>query len=99
MAYKLKWKYKSNGELKSPPAIGEDGTIYVCSWDYYMYAIYPNGTLRWKLNTWSWTETSPDTKADRLKKNIRNRIFFFITIQLKIVHINVLLNQTKKIRE
>ena len=28
----LKWKYKTDGEIYSSPAIGSDGTIYVGSW-------------------------------------------------------------------
>ena len=37
----LRWVYKLNGELFGSPAIGEDGTIYVASWDGYLYAIEP----------------------------------------------------------
>ncbi|MGB4458065.1 MAG: PQQ-binding-like beta-propeller repeat protein, partial [Defluviitoga tunisiensis] len=35
----LKWKYETWGLINSSPAIGSDGTIYVGSGDYYLYAI------------------------------------------------------------
>ncbi|HXK70393.1 MAG TPA: PQQ-binding-like beta-propeller repeat protein, partial [Caldisericia bacterium] len=35
----LKWKFKTDGMVQSPPAIGSDGTIYVGSNDGYLYAI------------------------------------------------------------
>jgi outer membrane protein assembly factor BamB len=34
--------------MGSSPAIAEDGTIYIGSWDTKLYAINPNGTLKWK---------------------------------------------------
>ncbi|MDN5325305.1 MAG: hypothetical protein PWP02_1024, partial [Thermosipho sp. (in: thermotogales)] len=33
----------------SSPAIGADGTIYVGSDDDYLYAINPDGSLKWKI--------------------------------------------------
>jgi outer membrane protein assembly factor BamB len=48
----LKWKYPTGDQIRSHPAIGADGTIYAVSDDGYLYAIYPNGQLRWKY----WTE-------------------------------------------
>jgi outer membrane protein assembly factor BamB len=56
----LKWKYKLEGDRNwifilyksfSFPAIGEDGTIYVGSPDSKLYAINPDGTLKWKFKT------------------------------------------------
>ncbi|RKX51936.1 MAG: hypothetical protein DRP50_08090 [Thermotoga sp.] len=38
----LKWKYKTGDEVFSSPAIGVDGTIYVGSFDDYLYAINGN---------------------------------------------------------
>jgi outer membrane protein assembly factor BamB len=35
----LKWRCKVGGEIKSSPAIGSDGTIYVGSLDSCVYAI------------------------------------------------------------
>ena len=50
--------------MKSPPAIGDDGTIYFGSWDDYLYALYPDGTLKWKLDCYSSISSSPAIGAD-----------------------------------
>jgi outer membrane protein assembly factor BamB len=47
-----KWKYKANNLIMgSSPAIAEDGTIYIGAWDDFLYAINPDGTLKWKFNS------------------------------------------------
>ena len=48
----LKWKFKTKyrSPVESSPAIGSDGTVYVGSYDGYLYAIKPDGTLKWKFN-------------------------------------------------
>ncbi len=46
----LKWVFEgAEKEMKSNPVIGADGTIYVGSDDYHLYALNPDGTLKWKL--------------------------------------------------
>jgi len=47
----LKWKYKALGEVGSSPVIASDGTVYVGSYDKYLYALNPDGTLQWKYGT------------------------------------------------
>ena len=47
----LMWKYRCGDEIDSGPAISSDGTIYVGSDDGNLYAINPNGTLKWKYKT------------------------------------------------
>ncbi|MHC4326186.1 MAG: hypothetical protein ACYSUX_18095, partial [Planctomycetota bacterium] len=51
------WKYEccfnceattTTAEIYTNPAVGPDGTIYVTSEDNYVYAINPDGTLKWK---------------------------------------------------
>ena len=37
--------------IDSPSAIGFDGTVYIGSRDYNLYAIYANGTFMWKYQT------------------------------------------------
>ena len=37
----IRWKYKTGDAIFSSAAIGEDGTIYISSWDEYLYAIEP----------------------------------------------------------
>jgi outer membrane protein assembly factor BamB len=48
----LRWTFRthSSGESSSP-AIGRDGTVYFGSVDSNLYAINPNGTLKWKFPT------------------------------------------------
>ncbi len=36
---KLKWKYKTNGSIKSAPIIMSDGTIYVGTTEGRIYAL------------------------------------------------------------
>ena len=50
-----KWRLYFTGWLDDSPSIGNDGTIY-CKGvynelPYYIYAIYPNGTEKWKYKT------------------------------------------------
>ncbi|MDH7507233.1 MAG: PQQ-binding-like beta-propeller repeat protein [Candidatus Thermoplasmatota archaeon] len=44
----LKWKFFVGDSIFSSPSIADDGTIYFGSWDGYLYAVYPDGTLKWK---------------------------------------------------
>jgi len=44
-----KWHYDTGFWIYCSPAIDNEGTIYIGSTDCYMYAIYPNGTLKWKF--------------------------------------------------
>jgi len=50
-----KWRFYFTGWLEDTPVIDSDGTIY-CKGAYnhldrYLYAIYPNGTEKWKYKT------------------------------------------------
>ncbi len=51
----VKWTFKDDQSAGiSSPAIANDGTIYYGSDrypDYFIYALYPNGTLRWRYST------------------------------------------------
>ena len=42
------WKYKTQNAADCSPAIDNDGTIYIGSTE--LYAVYPNGTLKWKYD-------------------------------------------------
>ena len=46
-----KWAFKTGDGVDSSPAIGNDGTIYVGSWDQNLYAINPNGSKKWAFKT------------------------------------------------
>lgn len=48
IAIVIKWRYKTNSDIYSSPAISDDGIIYFASDDYYLYALYPNGSLKWR---------------------------------------------------
>jgi outer membrane protein assembly factor BamB len=50
--------------LYSSPAIGSDGTIYVGSSDDALYAINPDGTLKWRCLTQGSVRSSPAIGAD-----------------------------------
>ena len=43
--------FSSGDYIYSSPAIGSDGTIYIGSKDYNLYAINPDGSLKWKYAT------------------------------------------------
>jgi len=45
------WFYLTGGNIESSPAVAADGTIYFGSWDGHLYALNPNGTLRWRFAT------------------------------------------------
>ena len=42
-----KWTFITGGDVRSSPAIGSDGTIYVGSSDENLYAINPDGSTKW----------------------------------------------------
>jgi outer membrane protein assembly factor BamB len=62
------WRFPiASGEATSSyssPAIGPDGTIYVGSYDSSLYAVNPNGTLRWRYLTQGSVRSSPAIAAD-----------------------------------
>ena len=50
----LYWKYRVGEDICSSPALGQDGAIYVRGTTYYLYAVNPNGSEKWRLNLDSW---------------------------------------------
>ena len=44
-----KWRFPVGEWCDGSPSIGLDGVIYFGSGDAYLYAIYPNGTLKWRF--------------------------------------------------
>ena len=44
-----KWRFAAGDWTDGSPVIDKDGTIYFGAGDAYLYAIYPNGTLKWKF--------------------------------------------------
>ena len=47
----LVWRFKTGDEIHGHPSIADDGTIYIGSWDDYLYALNPDGTMKWKVGT------------------------------------------------
>jgi outer membrane protein assembly factor BamB len=43
-----KWRYKTESWVYDTPVIDGDGIIYVGSFSGYFYAIYPDGTQKWR---------------------------------------------------
>lgn len=43
----LVWSVATGGDVDSAPAIGPDGTIYIGSTDSSLYAVNPDGSLKW----------------------------------------------------
>ncbi len=61
-----KWRFLavSASGIDSGAAVAEDGTIYVGGKDYRVYALYPNGTLKWIYKTGAPIFSDPAIAAD-----------------------------------
>jgi len=44
----VKWKFYCENGIESSPVIGSDGTIYTGTYTDNFFAIYPNGTEKWR---------------------------------------------------
>lgn len=44
----LRWSFPIGSDVDSSPALGPDGTIYVGADNGVLYALHPNGTLKWQ---------------------------------------------------
>jgi outer membrane protein assembly factor BamB len=65
----LKWAFYTQGVVFSSPAVAADGTVYVGSRSRRIWAINPNGSLKWRFpNTFisalDWFESSPAVADD-----------------------------------
>jgi outer membrane protein assembly factor BamB len=62
----LKWYFKTNDSFSAvnTPAISSDGTIYLNCYDFYLYAINPNGSLKWKYYVGDVVRSSTAIGAD-----------------------------------
>lgn len=60
----LKWRYQTGSVIESSPAIGSDGTVFVGSYDRYLYALNSNGSLKWRYETWGEINSSPAVGSD-----------------------------------
>ena len=66
----VSWRWRlpgAAGESVSPkscPAVGPDGTIYVGARDSSLFAVYPDGTLKWRFLTGGSVHSSPAIGPD-----------------------------------
>jgi len=60
----VKWKLWIKQLPCSSPAIDENGTIYIGSGDYELFAIYSNGTEKWQFKTNGIIRSSPAIAED-----------------------------------
>jgi len=56
--------YTTSGAVRSTPAVADDGTIYVGSDDGHLYAINPDGSLKWKSVAIGQVKSSPAIGLD-----------------------------------
>jgi outer membrane protein assembly factor BamB len=59
----IQWAFPAGDNVKSP-LVGSDGTIYAGSSDGMLYAIQPNGVLKWTFSTGSWIQAAPAIAED-----------------------------------
>ena len=59
-----KWAFLTGANVESSPAIGADGTLYVGSSDFNLYAINPDGTQKWGFPTGGFVFSSPAIGTD-----------------------------------
>lgn len=54
-----KWIFKTAVDIKSSPAIGDNGVIYFGCRDRRIYAVGPDGHALWSFLTGAWVDSSP----------------------------------------
>ena len=59
----VKWQFDT-GKVHSSPAIGDDGTIYICADYSYVYAINRDGSLRWEATVGDLGDSAPAIALD-----------------------------------
>ena len=60
----VSWEFKTGGTVRYPPALGNNGLVYISSFDNKLYAIDSlTGVKRWEFTT---EHYSPRTGADIL---------------------------------
>ena len=57
-----KWRFK--GYTLASPVIGDDCTIYIGDTNYYLYALNPDGTEKWKYKTGGQITSAPSLDED-----------------------------------
>ncbi len=61
----VKWTFTAQAPIYTAPSIGADGTVYVGSDDFNVYALNPaTGAVKWTFATQSYVESSPAIGSD-----------------------------------
>ncbi|MBM3210824.1 PQQ-like beta-propeller repeat protein, partial [Candidatus Poribacteria bacterium] len=58
------WWFQAGNTMRSSPAIGPDGTLYLGSHDKKLYAIKSDGTKKWEFATGNYIDSSPAIGTD-----------------------------------
>jgi len=53
------WFFNDELFIEGSPVVDNDGMIYFGCWDYYLYAINPNGSFKWKCYIGGGVDSSP----------------------------------------
>jgi outer membrane protein assembly factor BamB len=55
----LRWSFATGARVSTAPAVGADGTVYfgLPAYDDNVYALRPDGTVRWSFSTGYWVES------------------------------------------
>ncbi len=59
-----KWALSTGEWIRSSPAVGPDGTVYVGGDDGYLHAVRSNGSKKWSFETDDWVRSSPAVGSD-----------------------------------
>jgi outer membrane protein assembly factor BamB len=51
-------------EIEGSPVVDPNGAVYVGSHDNFMYALNPNGRLKWRFQAGDWINSSPAIGAN-----------------------------------
>ena len=61
--YIERWRFKTDW-INSGISIDNDGVIYFGDYDYYINAVYPDGSLKWRYKTNGWIDSTPAIAED-----------------------------------
>jgi len=76
-----RWTYQLDGEVRaSSPAVDASGVVYVGCYDYRLYAINPNGTLKRTYDTGNWLRSSPAIAGNTLYLGSNDRKLYAFDI-------------------
>jgi outer membrane protein assembly factor BamB len=55
----VRWRFRTEDQVWSTPAVDDEGTVYVGSQDDHVYAIASDGRMRWRYRTGGDVDASP----------------------------------------